>query len=156
LTSQIDRALTAAALASDPDEILLWLSVAAAWESREEDDNDVDQPGNPPRGDHDGGRRHGGGGASQPGAVQRVLGVAGDSAPVVADPVDRTTRRHPGIVVLEAGDSLYDVIGGEPVAIVKTDATAKVDLKDGDPFPPDHPLFPQVWPPYEGGARRSA
>jgi len=38
LTSQIDRALTAAALASDPDEILLWLSVAAAWESREEDD----------------------------------------------------------------------------------------------------------------------
>ena len=68
-------------------------------------------------------------------------------------PGNQTERRRRAVGGRWVGD---DAVFALRSGTANVNIPAEVDLKDGDPFPPDHPLFPQVWPPYEGGVRKSA
>ena len=68
-------------------------------------------------------------------------------------PGNMTERRRRAVGGRWVGD---DAVFARRSGTHNVNIPAKVDLKDGDPFPPDHPLFPQVWPSYEGNVRQSA
>ena len=68
-------------------------------------------------------------------------------------PGNKTDRRRRAVGGRWVGD---DAVFARRSGTHNVNIPAAVDLKDGDPFPPDHPLFPQVWPHYEGGVRKSA
>ena len=68
-------------------------------------------------------------------------------------PGNHTDRRRRAVGGRWAGD---DATFARRKGELNVNIPFEVDLQDGDRFPPDHPQFPQVWPPYEGGARRSA